>query len=246
MTALAVCSAKGSPGATTTALALTAALAATRPEPAVLIEADPAGGDLAALIGLPTDPGLVSLAASSRHESTQPEPFSHAQPLPGGGYVLLGSTDPIQATSILTTLCRRLLDVLRHDDTNVVIDGGRFATESPVTRLLRGVDLTLLCLNATVSSVEAIKVRVAEAWHATDERLALVLVGAEHYAPAEIEAATGVTALGTLPRDPKGAAALIGASAARVDRSALVRNARTLIDRIDAASEPESRPAAMF
>lgn len=245
MTALAVLSAKGSPGATTTTLALTAALAASGPRPAVLIEADSAGGDLAALVGLPIDPGLVSLAASSRHEATHPEPFSHAQPLPGGGHVLIGSTDPIEATSNLTTLGRRLLDVLRHEDANVVIDGGRFATESPVTPLLRSVDLTLLCLTASVSSVEGIKVRAAAARQAAEDRLALVLVGPERYPPADIAAATGVAVLGTLPRDPKGAAALIGASATRVDRCALVRNARTLIDRLATASDVSpDRPAS--
>ena len=65
MTTLALASVKGSPGVTTTALAL----ASWWPRPVVIVEADPAGGDLAARLGLPEEPGLVGLAASLRRNS---------------------------------------------------------------------------------------------------------------------------------------------------------------------------------
>src|SRR4051794_10660416 len=68
MALLAVCYVKGRPGATTTALGLAAACA---PEAgAVLVECDPAGGDLMRRHRLPPAPGLVGLASAARGEST--------------------------------------------------------------------------------------------------------------------------------------------------------------------------------
>ena len=48
---------KGAPGATTLALAM----ALTCAEAVTLVDADPDGGDVAPLIGLPSSPGLVTL-----------------------------------------------------------------------------------------------------------------------------------------------------------------------------------------
>ena len=65
---VAVASVKGAPGVTTTALALAAAWPAAvdggvRP---VVVEADAAGGDVAARLGLPHAPGLLDVAVAAR------------------------------------------------------------------------------------------------------------------------------------------------------------------------------------
>ena len=70
MSLVALVSAKGSPGVTTTALAL----AGTWPENrrVLLAELDPAGGDLAPRFGLHADPGVVQLGSAFRRKR-QPE-----------------------------------------------------------------------------------------------------------------------------------------------------------------------------
>jgi MinD-like ATPase involved in chromosome partitioning or flagellar assembly len=60
---LAVCSLKGSPGVTTLATALGARWPAG--ETPILVEADPAGGDLMARFRLNDAPGLVTLAVAA-------------------------------------------------------------------------------------------------------------------------------------------------------------------------------------
>src|SRR5215217_7772269 len=72
---IAIASMKGSPGATSTSLAL----AAMWPRPVVLVEADPSGGDLAyrckaAYGGLPyTDRSVLTLAAAMRDGLADPD-----------------------------------------------------------------------------------------------------------------------------------------------------------------------------
>ena len=70
MTVIGVFNLKGSPGATTLALALAAH---GREHGAVLIEADAAGGDLALRYGIPQAPGLVQFAARARQTAARRE-----------------------------------------------------------------------------------------------------------------------------------------------------------------------------
>jgi hypothetical protein len=67
MAVLALASAKGAPGVTTAALGL----AVRWPRPAILVEADPAGGDLAPRFVAHRSPGLAEWAADSRMGSYQ-------------------------------------------------------------------------------------------------------------------------------------------------------------------------------
>ena len=80
---------KGSPGVTT----LSCLLAATWPDPApvVVVEADPAGGDLAARFGLSSTMGWSSLEAAVRRGGAASPLEPHLQQLPGGLAVLVGA-----------------------------------------------------------------------------------------------------------------------------------------------------------
>ena len=80
---VAVCGAKGSPGATTLAVAL-ARRAGELGRAALLAEADPAGADLAARLGQSPDPGLATLAATLRRGASL-DLTEHLQHLPGTG-----------------------------------------------------------------------------------------------------------------------------------------------------------------
>ncbi|MFD8811197.1 hypothetical protein ACFV23_06850, partial [Streptomyces sp. NPDC059627] len=92
MALIAIAADKGSPGVTTTAVAL----AAVWPRRVLLAEADPAGGDLvyrsAAAHGGPLNPntGMLSIAATARRGLVPDQLWDHVQPLSGGLEVLVG------------------------------------------------------------------------------------------------------------------------------------------------------------
>src|SRR5947209_19017441 len=77
MSTFAFASVKASPGVTTLCQVL--ALAWPEDRAVVVVEADPAGGDLAARLELRAEPGLVSLAAAGRRGLTGAVVLEHAQ-----------------------------------------------------------------------------------------------------------------------------------------------------------------------
>lgn len=241
MSHYAVCSVKGAPGATTLALAMTCALTHAQGQPAAMVEADPAGGDLAALLGLATVPGMVSLAAAARHQSAWPDIRGHGQNLPAGGWALLGPTDPAQASAAIATLRSRLMTSLGPAAAGGVIDCGRWTPASPASPLLREVTATAICIKASVAAIEAVRVRAAELWDVTGGRLGLVVMGRGRYGAGEIEACTGLRVVGEIGYDERGCSGLLGATWTRVDRSSVVRSARSIAERLSAFSPP--RPA---
>ncbi len=97
-----VASAKGAPGVSTACVGL----AATWPPGwrPVVVEVDPSGGDLAAWHGLPGEPGLVSLAAASRHTGRAGLVWDHVQEMPGGLPVVPAPAGAEQASAALDVL----------------------------------------------------------------------------------------------------------------------------------------------
>lgn len=241
MSQFVVCSVKGAPGATTLALAMTCALAHAHGNDAALIEADPAGGDLAALLGLPIEPGMVSLAAACRHHSTSPDLRAHGQSLPAGGWALLGSTDPTQAAPTVVTLVSRLRNALGQAARDAVIDGGRWMPSTPISPLVREATATVVCLTSSVSAIEAVRVRAGDLWESTGGRVGLVVVGPDRYGAEQIEGCTGLPVAGAVPWDERAYSGLFGAAKTRVERSPLVRAARSIVDRLDATTTASPR-----
>ena len=92
MALVALASAKGSPGVTTTGLVL----GALWPRQVLLAECDPAGSDVAIRMTAPggqplnSDRGLVSLAAAGRKGLGDEVILAHSQQLDGGLDVMLG------------------------------------------------------------------------------------------------------------------------------------------------------------
>ena len=101
MALLPLCSVKGAPGVTTAACALGAVWPERRPTP-IVVECDPAGGDLAARFGLEVTRGVVSLTVALEREHDvavggRPEPPPRARsaaarrpPRGGGAHVARG------------------------------------------------------------------------------------------------------------------------------------------------------------
>jgi MinD-like ATPase involved in chromosome partitioning or flagellar assembly len=236
---LALTSAKHSPGVTTAAVAL--AIAAGPIPRSLVVEADPAGGALGARGGLTLEPGLSSLAASSRH-GTAMELVAHTQPLPAGPSVLLAAMSPALAAGALDSLGARLREALRQWDGTVVVDCGRWVPGGPAGGVIAGADALLVVLRPTLERVEHVRARLDELRAAGAGTLGALLVGDRPYRPAEVEAVLGIPVAGALAYDPRGAQALerrmIGADTMR---STIVRAARSALDRM--TDWPCARPA---
>lgn len=223
-----LCSVKGSPGVTTTALAMAACW--PRGEP-VLIEADPAGGDLAARFQLSASPGMVSLAAAARREVRPDLVGEHCQVLPGGLRVVVGPVAAEQARAALGVLGTRGTHALRlaarAPQSTVLVDAGRLDASSPALPVVRGGDALLVLARPRadeLSHVATLLDRVPT-WTRTS---GLVLIGSG-YGKAEVERELRVPVMAVLPDDSRGADVLCGRSTGRsLDRCALGRAARRL------------------
>lgn len=206
---VAMVSVKGAPGVTTLAVGL--ATRWPRGE-AVVVEADPAGGDLSARFGLAHDPGLAAMALAARHTRQELEVAGWLQRLPCGVEAVLAAPGAAASAS-LTALASRGGDLLRAlaADRSVVVDGGRWWPDSPATALVAACDVVLLVARPRLDEVRQCQARVpALAAHGRDVRL--VLVGEPEAWPAsEIASAVGVPLAGVLQVDRQGAGVLGGA-----------------------------------
>jgi MinD-like ATPase involved in chromosome partitioning or flagellar assembly len=236
VTIVALWSAKGSPGVTTTV----AALAAVWPEERhlLVVEADTSGGDLALWFDRPADPSIVSLAAAGRRALDAELVSTYAQDLrpedPGADEspraerkVLLGPVAAEQAHAALSVLRDRLLDAVRSDDRDVLIDCGRLDASSGALSLVSGVDISLAVCRPRVTDVHHLATRAT----AIDQRdvAHLLLVGDRPYGVAEVAEATGLRPFASIPFEERAASTLAGehpAGARLLRRSSLMRSAR--------------------
>jgi hypothetical protein len=235
---IALISAKGSPGVTTTALAMTLAW----PRPVMLVEADPAGGEILAgyLRGqLTMDRGLVQVAVAARHqrlaEDFNAQLLDLAQPKsPVSRVLLAGLADPAQAATVaptwdaLATHFARLAPA--GSDSDVILDCGRLSTNYPPLHLMAAADVVLLVVRATLRSAATAKAAVAATRTglgvSASERLGLVVVEGGEYRPAELAKALHTPMFATMPWRPSEAAALSDGVGRVSGSSALLRSAR--------------------
>lgn len=233
---VAVCSVKGSPGVTTACVALAARWPDA--EQPVVVEADPAGGDLLARWRLELSPGLVSLAAAARRAADHGLVWRHTQRLPGGLPVVAGPAGARQAHGALQELTNAPVSVLRRAadraGTVVIADCGRIGPDSVALSVLRSADVMLLLARARDDALAHVATRWQESvqW---SHRPCFVLVG-EGYPTAEISAELGIEVMGRIPEDPKGAGAWSGQPGSRAapERSAMGRAMADLAARVDA------------
>ena len=214
---------KGSPGATTTALALAAAW----PRPVMLAETDPSGGDLvyrlrAAGALLDSRAALSSLATAVADSAPSPDVIAaHTQRADGGLPVLLGPPNQDQA-AILAPLWPVLGPALaRHTDTrgqtlDVIADCGRLTHDSPALALLPYAARTVMVTRTSTESLAHLRDRAAHlaAWRAAARMPpsppAVVIIGERKDASRTATALRHVFAhaglsvqiAGTLPLDP--------------------------------------------
>jgi hypothetical protein len=218
MALLAMCSAKGSPGVTATALAF--ALSWRRP--LVLAECDPAGGDIAAgyLRELPLGERGLSQLTASLHRGRLADDFwgQLVDLAPGDGTALTklllpGLTDPMQATRWVERRrpgeadgWRQLAELFTAAGTadryDVLADCGRLSAAHASTALLTAADAVLLVVRPTLPSMRAAAVALTVLRGADRPPIGLVLVGDRPYTAREISAELGIEVVATLPDDP--------------------------------------------
>ena len=233
MSVVALASARHSPGVTTATLLAAAAW----PRPVLVLEADPAGGDLVCWCRLRSEPNLLTLAAVARSRVEPADTWANAQPLAGASSVraVVAPVDPRQADAALAALIRAGLPSALGGlpDTDVLVDVGRLGPHSPALGLLLEADVAVLVCRPRLNEIDHLHTRAAWLKAEGVSDLRLVVVGHGPWSAAEAARAAGIPKVGAvLPDDPRGAAILAGEDRGgrSLGRSALWRSAATLVE----------------
>ncbi len=252
---LAVGSLKGSPGATTLALALADRWPAEGGEPLV-VEADPAGGDLGARFGLAAGRGLVSLAAAGRRGGGQPRPLAdHVQPLPGGLQVLPAPAGAEHARQVLGELAgggwSLLWSAAQADGQTLIVDCGRLDPLTPAAPALRAADVLLLVVRPRDDELAhlAARIHVVQGWALPAWYVVVVAEAGRtpDYRVRDITRVLGPRVLGPLPYDTAAAGVLAGRrqSRAGIGRSKLGRAVTGIADYLATSLPAEPAPPTL-
>ncbi|MGE0732377.1 MAG: hypothetical protein AB7O92_18145 [Acidimicrobiia bacterium] len=159
MTVLTVVSAKGSPGATTIGLLLASAGDPVRLP--LLLEADPAGGDLGAQLGTLFEPGMATLVEEARWEGEgiRRRLDAFCRVLPTGAGVIVGSVQPKQVATYVDDAPALLGAHLRARGGLAIVDAGRWGSES-AARWAQHSDALVVAVRPTVDNAEHVAVRL--------------------------------------------------------------------------------------
>ena len=234
MTVAGLISPKHSPGTTTAAVALALAVG----EGAVVIEADPAGGDVAPRAGLPLEPGLLTMAASARHNGSALS--LHLQRLPSDVEAVVAPTRPDQSAAALSAIADRLGTAARSRD-SAFIDCGRWSPVPALATVLASCDVIVVVTDPTVAGIEHTRCRL-DAVTAIGPTVVVLLVGDRPYGVAEVEEVLGVPVIESLPVDARGAVAVYAGPPRAARKSSLCRSARSALERLaELTIRPEVR-----
>lgn len=209
MAVIVLCSASGSPGVTTTAVAL----ALNWPRPVLLVEADPTGGS-GVLAGFlrgtqEYDAGLIEVALS---------PLGHGEALrevvrplaPDVSFVagVRAHTQAAALRDLWAPLALALTELDAHGQ-DVIVDAGRLGLAGSPQALLDEADLTLLLTRATLPGLAAARSWVEQARNPTMgwRRPGILLIGdGQPYGATEVTRVLGLPVLAALPDDADAAA----------------------------------------
>jgi hypothetical protein len=205
VTLLLACSAKGSPGVTTSLVAL----ALQWPEPVVLASADPAGDDLRAGIlqaAAPAHHGLLDLALSLRRGAGDVANSAiNLRAEERSVWLLPGVTDPTQM-DVLTPHWSGVASALTGCGRDVLVECGRASTTRLPVELTDRAELISVVLRPTLQGVDRARPLVARlskdvlAGRSRAE-VGVLCVGDAPYQPSEVAKALEVPLFGVLPFD---------------------------------------------
>jgi hypothetical protein len=245
MAVIALTSAKGSPGVTAAALAMTL----TWPGRCVLAECDPAGGSIQAgyLAGaLPADRGIRELAvAELRGEDLRQHWWGQLvdlQPPHRQRLLLPGITDPAQSGTLRPVwdkFAEFFAELESTDQCDVIVDCGRIAAPNPPWPLLLSADLVLLTLrpdlpgmSAAVPAVRTLRTQLTQQGAAAGP-LALLVTGGGDQSSRTVARELATPVVATIPDDPRAATVLSRGGTVRTT-AALMRAAAGAHGRIAA------------
>lgn len=240
---IALASVKGSPGVTSTALAL----AAVWPRPVVLLEADLAGGDLAyrcrAAHGgaVSANRGLLRLAAAVRGGAPRPDAvFNESQRLACGVNLIQGVTSSAQARG-LAALWQTIGQACTSAEVDVIADLGRLDRASALMPLTQAAHHLLPVASTSLDSVMHLTEGLNDVAGGIAQRgtvnISPILVGPDAHAARDCadlddlltRAGLPITPTQPMPYDPKALQRLEqGERAGRLGRTLLLRAARAV------------------
>lgn len=202
MSLVAVSSGKGSPGATFVAVNLAAVMARAGDE-TLLLDLDPAGGDLAAYLGLDPRRGLYPLMRMSDRAPDREALLRECEDRDGvlcvGGFPEACAFEPEVAAGVIRAATE--------SGKLVVADTGRVGADT--AWLARAADVVLVAVRPDLVSVLGAEraLRLLRAWCAPD-RIRAVISGLEHRRPGDIKEiadAIRTPVIGSIPLDRKAA-----------------------------------------
>ena len=262
MALITVMSAKGAPGATTTAMLISSLW----PQPTLLVDADPNGGDVALRLGredgrpMDRERGLLSLLPAARRGLLPSMVNDHAQTALGGQQIVAGLAGPGQSNAV-TPLWPALADAFAEiPETDVVVDVGQVHERSSHLSIVERSDLMLWVFRPnpwsaihTRRRLEGLSGFLAEA----PIRVGVVAVAGHHEEDDAVSAAEAiigdwewVTSYGSVAWDRQAVVMFEGGEVRRPERTLLARSGRSVAQRLHddlprratvAASAPEVR-----
>lgn len=252
---IAVCCDRGAPGSTTTSLAL----GVSTPEPTIVVEPDPYGGDLALRCtapgghgeAFPPTPTVLTLATEARTSVSPGLVASKAHEFTGSTRIVPGHFSAEQAAGVKNWT--PLAEALRASSSRVVADLGRIHSSSPTIPIAATADVVVMVTRPEVGAVLHLKDRL--------ERLAPVLASIRNAPPlivpvvvtpkrqanavvsevgrmlAPSNVARAVAGIGWLALDPSGVEAMYaGQVGGKNARTPLMKSAGVLNDQINQAA----------
>jgi hypothetical protein len=260
---LVVGSVSGAPGASCVALGL---VAQWPDQQAVLVEADPSGGVLAARFGLRQGPGLDDLAAAARHGAVLDDASPFVQHVPvwfaataGPGPVVaqippdnrkreaaIAAGEPLDPSGAVGVLGVSAESALRRLAPVIVVDVGRLYVNSPALGLLRVADAVVVVTHPDDDQLDRLYERLPDLRRtARPQAIGLAVTGKSRHTMAEIADQLAVPVWAQLPRDRWGAGALTGRMAGRTwARTRLGQSLKALAAHLAAAPRPAGARAA--
>ncbi len=204
MTVIGVASLRSSPGATSLAVGMSWAVEG----PVTLVEADPAGGVLAARFGLDATRDLLSFGIGVRRTFVPELLFAHTTSL-GLTHCLLSPADPPSARRAIDMTAETLGAHLCRFDMTTVVDLGCLSTQSPAIPLAKRLDRLLLVAKPALEDVPALLdvLSMVRTWIVPVD---LVLIGSGPFKADEFAQVTGLPIAAVLPHDPRVASAYSG------------------------------------
>ncbi len=221
---VALTSASGSPGVTSTAYGLAVALGRRSGRPPLLIEADPSGGSMALRFNLKGERSLATFAGTASRGIESGMLNDHTQDVSGVACLTIPS-DPLLARWALSRSSAMLAEAMIADQQLTVVDLGRFAADSPSLPFAQAADRVLVIAQPTAEDIQSMLFAV-RSLRQSGCTVGLVCLGQRPFSPVEVADLAGIPLVAVLPDDRTVAAALRGGahSQLRFRRSSLWRS----------------------